>query len=382
VQNRLVQEYEKDLREASPFRYSNIGENAADAIRAQQHAYDRDFVSKELGLNQKGELAKSLNALSTQIRALDPWTGSMTPNAFAMTPQRFPHGDGADLGDNFVGGMGDEHGEDDEGDDKTVLASEAAMKQPKEFTTFFGTAAPQPKPLFGSKTAHPYDAKILNKDRGLLPYARQQFAFGHHSPLNPTLRDVLFGTSSRMFNDKTGFPADVIPSVKQFQNQVSPKVPKGVLSSRIPWKISLPVKQVWKEKDGIWKPTLVPKHEKCSGKKCSKTCKGSSCGRKNKPVMLCGPLGCKSVAPKVDAQDPIMDQMSNGGLEGVADPFGVVGAFADDEQPLDVAYLDQGIGHMFRQNGGEPVGDIIVRGWDMHNGVDHVAADTSKETEH
>ena len=26
--------------------------------------------------------------------------------------------------------------------------------------------------------------------------------------------------------------------------------------------------------------------------------------------------------------------------------------------------------------------DIIVRGWDMHNGVDHVAADTSEETEH
>ena len=377
-----MQEYERDVRESSRFDYSRTRENARDVIRAQHHALDRDFVSKEVGLDQNDDLAKSLNAVSRQLRNLDPWTGKVQPNAFAMTPQRFPHKDGADLGDNFVSGLGDEHAEDDDEDDKTVLASEAAMKQPEEFSTFFGSAAPQAKPLFGGKSAQPYDAKILNKDRGLLPYVRQQFAFGHHSPLNPTLRGVLFGTSDGMFNDKTGLPSDVIPSVRQFENQVAPKVPDDVLASKIPWETSLPVQQVWKEKDGIWKPTLIPKHEKCSGKKCSTTCKGSSCGHKNKAVMMCGPLGCKSVTPKVDAHDPIVDQLSKGGLEGVADPFGVVGTFEDDREPVGVADLDAGIHNLFRHNGGEPVGDMIVRGWDMHNGVDHVAADTTEETEH
>ena len=98
--------------------------------------------------------------------------------------------------------------------------------------------------------------------------------------------------------------------------------------------------------------------------------------------MMCGPLGCKSVTPKVDAHDPIVDQLSKGGLEGVADPFGVVGTFADDREPVGVADLDAGIHNLFRHNGGEPVGDMIVRGWDMQNGVDHVAADTTEEPEH
>jgi hypothetical protein len=35
--------------------------------------------------------------------------------------------------------------------------------------------------------------------------------------------------------------------------------------------------------------------------------------------------------------------------------------------------IDLGLRSHFRAQGGEPVGDSVVRGWDMHNGVDYEA---------
>lgn len=65
--------------------------------------------------------------------------------------------------------------------------------------------------------------------------------------------------------------------------------------------------------------------------------------------------------------------MSKGGLDGQADPFGAEALLGDLRAPAVAAALDIGLRAHFRSNGGEPIGDAAMRGWQMHNGIDYEA---------
>ena len=67
--------------------------------------------------------------------------------------------------------------------------------------------------------------------------------------------------------------------------------------------------------------------------------------------------------------------------EGHADPFGVTTVFDDDVEPGEAAVLDEALRSHFRSNKGEPIGDSIIRGWNMHNGVDY-ESEADYEAEH
>ena len=61
--------------------------------------------------------------------------------------------------------------------------------------------------------------------------------------------------------------------------------------------------------------------------------------------------------------------------DGHADPFGVSQVFDDDEEPGEAPALDEALRSHFRVNSGEPIGDSVMRGWNMHNGVDFESKD-------
>lgn len=73
------------------------------------------------------------------------------------------------------------------------------------------------------------------------------------------------------------------------------------------------------------------------------------------------------------AADPLKEQLSKGAIDGKADPFGANAILSDVREPADAAVLDLGLRQHFRANGGEPIGDAVIRGWQMHNGVDFEA---------
>ena len=58
------------------------------------------------------------------------------------------------------------------------------------------------------------DAECLRENRALLPYARPEYAFGPHSPLNPTLLRMLVGNA---------LIGDIIPSPAQYKKQIMPQ---------------------------------------------------------------------------------------------------------------------------------------------------------------
>ena len=62
------------------------------------------------------------------------------------------------------------------------------------------------------------DAECLRENRALLPYANPEYAFGPHSPLNPTLLRMLVG------NTVVG---DIIPSPAQYKKQMMPQATEG-----------------------------------------------------------------------------------------------------------------------------------------------------------
>ena len=118
---------------------------------------------------------------------------------------------------------------------------------------------------------------------------------------------------------------------------------------------------------------LEDKDKECNREYCSETCKGETCGQTQLPVRVCGPLGCEEATPVVHAADPLKKQLSQGAIDGKADPFGAGAILSDDREPAIAATLDIGLRSHFRANGGEPIGDAAMRAWQMHNGVDYEA---------
>lgn len=315
-----MNKYEKSLRESSDYRYS--------AAQNKNGAVQRDrgpgSLSADLKKAMPKSLGKDLDRLDREVRQLDGWTRDLNPNEFVHTPQRFPHSDRADLGDNYVGSLSDQHGNDDESDDRLVLSSEAAMKEPREFETFFGESDRLSKPEFARHHIPAKDLKRIKRDPSLLKYANADDAFGKRSPLDPTMRKVLYGNSDAYQSNKYGALSDVMPSTRQYKRQVSP----GRGSSRKRDPLAQNLKQRWRPfPKGCtgsrcdWRPVLEDADKKCNKNECSEVCKGNSCGKKADPVEVCGPLGCTKETPKDEADDPLVDQMEKGGLGTRAVPL-------------------------------------------------------------
>ena len=66
----------------------------------------------------------------------------------------------------------------------------------------------------------------------MLKYANNDFAFGKHSPLNPTLRGVMYGDADKYMDNKHGYPSDIFPSSKQYRNQIAPETSPARLAAR------------------------------------------------------------------------------------------------------------------------------------------------------
>lgn len=64
-------------------------------------------------------------------------------------------------------------------------------------------------------------------------------------------------------------------------------------------------------------------------------------------------------------QDPIEKQVLSGALNGHADPLGVGELLDDEPMKAEDAELIKKVGGGMAQNGGEPVGDFMVRGWNV-----------------
>ena len=64
-----------------------------------------DDLARFLGKGEDGAEADKLHKLSAEIHDLDSWSSGLDPYEFVTTPQRFPHEDGADLGDNYIASL-------------------------------------------------------------------------------------------------------------------------------------------------------------------------------------------------------------------------------------------------------------------------------------
>jgi hypothetical protein len=62
-------------------------------------------LAKFLGNGEDGGGAEELHKLASEISDLDEWSKDTDPYEFITQPQRFPHEDGADLGDNYIAGL-------------------------------------------------------------------------------------------------------------------------------------------------------------------------------------------------------------------------------------------------------------------------------------
>jgi len=67
--------------------------------------------------------------------------------------------------------------------------------------------------------------------------------------------------------------------------------------------------------------------------------------------------------------------------DGQADPLGIEAGLGDDEEPAEGVAADIALRSHFRVNGGEPIGDLALRGWQMPNGVDFEGANTLNPNE-
>jgi len=94
---------------------------------------------------------------------------------------------------------------------------------------FLGPAKAVPTPFFarvgdkweGRSITH-RDAERLRENRALLPYASPEYAFGPHSPLNPTLLRMLVG-DALIGRGNGGQGGDIIPSAGQYKRQMMPQ---------------------------------------------------------------------------------------------------------------------------------------------------------------
>ena len=109
--------------------------------------------------------------------------------------------------------------------DKFSQHASDTLAQPPEFSLFLGPAKAVTTPFFArvgdnwqaASITH-RDAERLRDNKTLLPYASPEYAFGPHSPLNPTLLHMLVGNA---------LIRDIIPSPAQYKKQMMPQATEG-----------------------------------------------------------------------------------------------------------------------------------------------------------
>ena len=342
-ERRKRKKYEKLLRKAQNYSYRaqrqhdawKEGDKAAHHGRARQGSLDYDLHKALAGddydsEHPDAEFEKKLATLEKSLKHLDEWSRDIDPSEFVSQPQRYPHrsrrrrsslwrrsrrrsrrrpGDNGlvDLGDNWISGFSDKHGEQGSEGDNVVPVDEAAMRPSplSPFLRIFSDTAPDDvrKPMYAEHHMPKADAKVLKADKSQLRYANQDDAFGKHSPLEPKMERLLYGDAHGLITDKNGFPSDVFPSTKEYHKQVS--------------------------------TTVTPQ-----------------------------------MYAEITARHHTPD-WAKGHLDGVPDGLQVENLMSDDVEPAEAVQADAALKAHFRANTGEPVGDFSVRGWNPINMVDY-----------
>ncbi|EKX37412.1 hypothetical protein GUITHDRAFT_116372 [Guillardia theta CCMP2712] len=245
----------------------------------------------------------------------------LEPNIHNTVPQRYPHKDGADLGDNWISSFDQQH-KDGSGDSYISQRRSNAGSPSSEAETFFGGSdADRSSPLYRKDARLSKQDKERLKDERLLQFANSEYGSEHTSPLNPKLLKMMWGDAANYMRDSFGYPADYFPSTRQMKKQLMKTTSKDVLQAR------------YDKKKGF--PRVTPVVERCR-RKCS---------------------GCP------------FKEIAKGSLNGKADPFGFLGELQDDEMPEKLVARQRNPMNSFSRFG-EPISDAMMKGWDMHNGVD------------
>ena len=123
-QREMEQEYDRDLKQNGGYAYTTDRARGAGGRSSNQRgargaggsgaggrgdgdgigSLDED-LAKFLGNGEDGGGAEELHKLASEISDLDEWSKDTDPYEFITQPQRFPHEDGADLGDNYIAGL-------------------------------------------------------------------------------------------------------------------------------------------------------------------------------------------------------------------------------------------------------------------------------------
>jgi len=330
-------------------------------------------------------------------------------NAHYRTPQRYPHGDGADLGDNYISGFSDRfHGQwpGPSNDDQVAAANKLYRAKGPAILRMFGDGHRTHRHLFASRQLQPYEAKKLEENRDNIRYLHRQDRMGRRSPLHPGVKRLLYGGSAPYLRNRYGYVgADRFPSQYQIFNQIQPqarpwrhrahygKAAPGVLRTRWPRYTedrteAFPAKTIYNQrwrkscqdagesKKCEWKPVLEPKWQPCEKEDCKESDPNEKARlkNKNKTIKVCSPSdpeGCSEVPIFHKPHDPIMDQILYGSEHGKEDPLGLRAELEDDHEPADQVIDDRLAGSFMTKEGGDPLGDMLVRNWQGHNGVDH-----------
>ncbi|EKX54539.1 hypothetical protein GUITHDRAFT_100015 [Guillardia theta CCMP2712] len=281
------------------------------------------------------------------------------PNIYNTVPQRYPHKDGADLGDNWISGFDPQY-RDGTGDRyRSPRSRNSRHGSPlSEAGAFFGHVdRDRTSPLYSRDARLSAADKRRLQDQRMLQFAHSEYGSDVKSPLDPELRKMVWGDAADFMQDSFGYPSDTFPSTRQMKKQLMNTATKEVLEAR------------YDRKKGF--PRVTPLVERCK-----RTC--SRCPFKE--VLEHRETSCKEPdctpgkCSKND--DPLTKQIAKGSLNGKADPFGFQSELEDEELPEQLVAMHRNPLDPFSRYG-EPITDAIVRGWDMHNGIDFQKAEDS-----
>mmetsp|Transcript_52728 Transcript_52728/g.125543 ORF Transcript_52728/g.125543 Transcript_52728/m.125543 type:complete len:690 (-) Transcript_52728:71-2140(-) len=248
---------------------------------------------------------------------------------------------------------------------------------------FLGDAKLTGTPLFAQGIRAPKDiqkAMIAGADSNLLQFAHEDNMMGNRSPLLNSSLQLMFGNSQGMFlDDKYGYPSDTFPSPKQLHAQRNPKARRalqGGMEFPAASKLVAVLKRRCSSYGCHFHEVLQHRDAPCDLPLCSPVVSTVVDTRaRPKRVKQCTPLGCSYINSPVTAakQDSLKQQIEQGAVGGLADPFGFANSFSDTraKAPGVVQWRNQ---HHYggRSQAGEPISDLLVRGWNGHNAVSQV----------
>jgi len=338
------------------------GKCVSPAAKRLAEEKEREKSTYRYGLTDKER--KEQIKLRNELRRIDPHFGRLDRDEFRVVPQRFPHSDFADLGDNYIGG------------DTIVSASKARMNQPSEFGTFLGSARMPRKPAFMDKLT-PALKKAFENKRNLY-YANPQFKMGDKYPVTKALKNLEFGSSYSYNRNKYGGITDIFPSTKQYKAQITGsdrfarnQAKNSMMGTKWPktWKYTYR----WRRQCETTKSPTTGKMVACPWKWAlelrKKKCKYPLCSHRKK----------EHWNHKLEAD--LEKQLLQGAVNGRADPFGFAQELGDDKESAQTVQMDTHIRSHNREPQGEPLGDGFLNGWQMTNGIDWKAPDPVDDEE-